>query len=70
MHEHTMVDLINQDSSVGEFLDPHTWIMASVRLPWDHNGSKKIRLARIDGEWLALQHLSIDDNFTGEEKDE
>ena len=67
MHEHISVDLIDQDSSVGEFLDPQTWIMASVRLPWDHNASKKIRLARIQGEWLALQHLSIDDNFTGDE---
>ena len=53
MSEHIVVDLINQDSSVGEFLDPTTWAMASVRLPWDHNGRISIRIARIDGEWIG-----------------
>jgi nonsense-mediated mRNA decay protein 3 len=62
MTEHLVVDLINQDSSVGEFLDPNTWVMASVKLPWDHNGRKSIRIARIDGEWIALHHMAIDEN--------
>ena len=62
MTEHLIVDLINQDSSVGEFLDPNTWVMASVKLPWDHNGRKSIRIARIDGEWIALHHMAIDEN--------
>lgn len=67
MSEHVVVDLITQDSSVGEFLDPQSWIMASVRLPWDHKGDKQIRLSRIEGEWMALQYLGLDDN-TVEEK--
>ena len=62
MTEHLVVDLINQDSSVGEFLDPNTWVMTSVKLPWDHNGRKSIRIARIDGEWIALHHMAIDEN--------
>ena len=62
MSEHLVVDLITQDSSVGEFLDPQSWVMASVRLPWDHKGEKRIRLSRIEGEWMALQHLALDEN--------
>lgn len=65
MSEQIVVDLITQDSSVGEFLDPQSWIMASVRLPWDHEGKKKARLSRIDGEWLALQYLSLDNSSMG-----
>ncbi len=62
MSEHLAVDLINQDSSVGEFLDPNTWVMASVRLPWDHNGRESIRIARVDGEWISLHNMAIDEN--------
>jgi NMD protein affecting ribosome stability and mRNA decay len=62
MSEQVVVDLITQDSSVGEFLDPQTWIMASVRLPWDHQGEKIVRLSRVEGEWIALQKLALDDN--------
>ena len=62
MFEHIVVDLINQDSSVGEFLDPTTWTMASVRLPWDHKGKSSARIARIDGEWIALHSMAIDEN--------
>ena len=62
MSEHIIAELINQDSSVGEFLDPTTWTMASVRLPYDHNGRNVIRIARIDGEWFALHHMAIDEN--------
>ena len=62
MSEQIVAELINQDSSVGEFLDPTTWTMASVRLPWDHNGRNVIRIARIDGEWFALHHMAIDEN--------
>ena len=62
MSEHITVDLINQDSSVGEFLDPTTWTMASIKLPWDHKGKKTARLARIDGEWIALHTMAIDEN--------
>ena len=62
MFEHIVVDLINQDSSVGEFLDPTTWTMVSVRLPWDHKGKSSARIARIDGEWIALHSMAIDEN--------
>ncbi|DAC61543.1 MAG TPA: hypothetical protein D7I03_00480, partial [Candidatus Poseidoniales archaeon] len=62
MSEQIIAELINQDSSVGEFLDPTTWTMASVRLPYDHNGRNTIRIARIDGEWFALHHMAIDEN--------
>ena len=55
--EQIVVDLITQDSSVGEFLDPQSWIMASVRLPWDHEGKKKARLSRIDGEMVGITAL-------------
>ena len=32
LSEHEKIELINQDSSVGEFLDPKTWNMASRAL--------------------------------------
>ena len=32
-HELVEVDFINEDASVGEFLDPTTWAMDAVRLP-------------------------------------
>ncbi len=62
MSEHIVVDLINQDSSVGEFLDPTTWTMASIKLSWDHAGKINARIARIDGEWIALHSMAIDEN--------
>ena len=62
MSEHITVDLINQDSSVGEFLDPTTWTMASIKLPWDHRGRSTARIARIDGEWIALHTMAVDEN--------
>jgi len=36
--------------------------MASVKLPWDHNGRQTIRIARIEGEWISLHHMAIDEN--------
>jgi len=33
MKDHLVVDLITQDDSVGEFLDPNTWQMTPIRLP-------------------------------------
>tara|TARA_B100001250_G_scaffold406645_1_gene426061 strand:+ start:2236 stop:3306 length:1071 start_codon:yes stop_codon:yes gene_type:complete len=61
MEEHVVVELINQDSSVGEFLDPKTWVMSSVRLPWNHDGKRNIRIARIEGEWVSLHSMAIDE---------
>ncbi len=62
MNEFVTVDLINVDSSVGEFLDPENWQMTSIRLPWDYSGNKKLLIAKIEDEWMALQHLGIDDS--------
>ena len=55
------VDLVNQDSSAGEFLDPETWTSVTVRLPYDYNGGATIRVAKVDGDWLALPNLSVDE---------
>lgn len=55
------VDLVNQDSSAGEFLDPNTWTSVTVRLPYDYTGGTTIRVAKVDGDWLALPNLSVDE---------
>ncbi len=61
MGEHNIVDLITQDASVGEFLDPSTWQMTSVRLPWDYLKTRPLRVTQVDGEWVALHHLGCDE---------
>jgi nonsense-mediated mRNA decay protein 3 len=67
MKDFISVELITEDSSVGEFLNPENWQMTAVKLPWDYKGDKKLLLARVEDEWMALQHLGIDssksDNF-------
>ena len=65
MKDHVIVDIINEDSSVAEFLDPTNWHMAAVRIAWDHTPRQKLRLARIDGEWLALHKLGCDEEKEG-----
>jgi len=60
LSEQFFVDLITQDSSVGEFLDPEKWTPVSISLPYDHSGNK-IKVAKVDDEWVALPHLSVDD---------
>lgn len=62
MDDFVYVELITEDSSVGEFLDPQNWQMTSIRLPWDYSGDKKLIIAKIDGDWIALQHLGIDNS--------
>jgi hypothetical protein len=59
-HEFITVDFINEDASVGEFLDPNVWTMQSVRLPFDHTPGRKGILIRLDGEWVALHHMGLD----------
>ena len=54
------VDFINEDSSVGEFLDPTTWAMASVRLPYEHVTGRQGILIRHDDAWMALPYLAVD----------
>ena len=61
MKDHLVVDLITQDDSVGEFLDPSTWQMTPIRLPWDHDRTRPLRVTKVDGEWLALHHLGCDE---------
>ena len=52
--------ILNRDDSAAEFLDPSTWQMTSVRLPWDFDGGSQLRLAQLDGEFLALHDMALD----------
>jgi nonsense-mediated mRNA decay protein 3 len=58
--EQLEVEMVAQDSSAGEFLNPETWTPITVRLPYDHTGSSTIRVAKVEGEWVALPNLGID----------
>ncbi|PXY76887.1 MAG: hypothetical protein CXX80_02245, partial [Methanobacteriota archaeon] len=58
--EQLEVQMVAQDSSAGEFLNPETWTPTTVRLPYDHTGSSTIRVAKVEGEWVALPNLGID----------
>ena len=40
--------------------DPNTWQMKSVRLPWDFDGAAQLRLALVDGEFIALHDMAFD----------
>ena len=35
-HDLVDVEFVTEDASVGEFLDPTTWAMESVQLPYEH----------------------------------
>jgi hypothetical protein len=61
------VEFINEDASVGEFLDPNTWNMDSVRLPYDHTPGRKGLLVRHEDAWLALPYLTVDSTPQQEE---
>jgi len=53
--DHLDVDLLNRDSSGGEFLDPRDWQVRTVSLPFDDEGSSmRLRIALIGDEWVAL----------------
>ena len=67
MHEVTNVEFINEDATVGEFLDPTTWAMDHVRLPFDHAPGRKGRLIKHDDAWLALPFMAVDEPETLEE---
>ena len=60
IQDFTYVDSISEDSSVAEFLDPNTWKMTAVRLPFEHEAGRNLLLARIDGEWICLPRLGAD----------
>ena len=66
-HELTSVDFINEDATVGEFLDPTTWAMDHVRLAYDHTPGQKGLLMRHEGTWLALPFMAVDEPETVEE---
>ena len=59
-HEFIEVDFVNEDPSVGEFLDPTTWSMSLVRLPYDHTPGRKGLLSRHDEEWIGLPYMAVD----------
>jgi hypothetical protein len=58
--DHTVVDLLNSDKSAGEFLNPRNWKMETIRLPYAHQGEMTLRLADIEGDWLALPRMTVD----------
>lgn len=57
----TEIELVRQDSSAGEFLDPETWTPVTIRLPYDYNGDSTIRVAKVEGEWISLPNLAVDE---------
>ena len=53
---------LSTDSSAAEFLNPVDWKTCTIKLPWDWNQNRnEIRLASVDGDWVSLPHLSVDD---------
>jgi nonsense-mediated mRNA decay protein 3 len=54
------IGAISEDSSAAEFLDPNTWKMVAVRLPFEHEAGRDLLLARIDDEWICLPQLGMD----------
>ena len=60
LSEFLYLDSVNEDSSVREFLDPGSWKMTAVRLPYDHTIGRKLLLAKIEGDWVTLPYLGMD----------
>ncbi|MBI87890.1 MAG: hypothetical protein CMB67_02525 [Euryarchaeota archaeon] len=49
------VQILNRDTSAAEILDPSDFKVTTVALPYDDDGSsEELRIAFIDGEWVAL----------------
>ena len=60
--EQINIEPLRIDSSAAEFLNPIDWKTYTIKLPWDWKDNRKeIRLASVDGDWLSLPHLSVDD---------
>ncbi len=51
---------VHCDDYVGEFLDPIDWKTKAVKLAWDFKEGDDLRLAKVDGEWIALPQLGCD----------
>ena len=60
MQDHLILETVTEDATVGEFLNPNNWQMDAVRLAYDHVVGSKLRLARIEGEWVALPLQQVD----------
>ena len=53
--EQSTVQVLNRDSSAAEFMDPTDYKVSTVALPYDDDGeTAELRIAFIDGEWVAL----------------
>ena len=62
VNEQITVEPLRTDSSAAEFLNPVDWKTYTIKLPWDWNDNRKeIRMASVDGDWVSLPHLSVDD---------
>ena len=59
-HELLEVEFITEDTSVGEFLDPTSWTVEQVRLPYDHTTGRKGLLMRHDDAWIGLPFMAVD----------
>ena len=59
-HDLVDVEFVTEDASVGEFLDPTTWAMESVRLPYEHTPGRRGLLVRYSDEWLSLPFMAVD----------
>ena len=59
-HDLVDVEFVTEDASVGEFLDPTTWAMESVRLPYEHTPGRRGLLVRHSDEWLSLPFMAVD----------
>ena len=46
---------------MGEFLDPSSWNMEAVRLPFDHVPGRQGLLAKVDGEWMTMPWMALDE---------
>ena len=62
------VEFVTEDASVGEFLDPTTWAMESVRLPYAHTPGRRGLLVRYSDEWLSLPFMAVDAPESPEEE--
>lgn len=59
-NEFVKLEVIQEDESVAEFLDPENWTMQAVRKAYDHAVGDSLLLIKIQGEWLSLPKLEKD----------
>ena len=62
INEQINVEPLRIDSSAAEFLNPVDWKTCTIKLPWDwEEVRKEIKIASVDGDWVSLPHLPVDD---------